>query len=102
MNIIPKFVANAVTNHHAWVVGSAADPDNDNPRDWDVIIPFADWHNIAPFIPSHATMNSFGGLKFIENEIEIDVWPGDLAFICRQDKFTWAWNPSLGVRVKKC
>ena len=98
---VPKFVANICTNQEAWVVGSAADPLSSSPRDWDVLVPFHTWHLVASFVPSDARPNSFGGWKFEVDGVEIDVWPGDLAFICRQCAFRWAWNPSLGIRIKQ-
>lgn len=95
---IPSLIVNLSLNHYAWVVGSAANPKNDNPRDWDIIVPFSEWHKITAIIPSDAKVNRFGGWKFMSEGYEIDLWPGELSFFLTRTR--WAWNPGLGFRFE--
>lgn len=97
---IPKLVAMLTHHHEAWVVGSAASPDNTNPRDYDVVVPLSQWQAASALIPMDAVPNTFGGWK-IKGDVEIDVWPGDLGFVMKHPKSRYAWSPSLGVRLKK-
>ncbi len=99
MRKLPTLVAKLTLNHDAWVVGSAADPANENPRDFDVLVPFYAWGPASQLLPSDCRMNSLGGWKCISEGVEVDVWPGDLAFVMRQDAFSVAWHPSSGARI---
>lgn len=98
---MPKIVCALTHNHDAWVVGSAADPQNANPRDYDVQVPFSEWGKAAHLIPADAKPNAFGGWKCVSDGVEVDVWPGELGWIMRQNRSRWAWHPSSGVRLKK-
>lgn len=100
-NTLPKLVLALTYNHDSWIVGSAADPTNTSPRDYDVIVPFSEWGKAAHLIPSDAKPNVFGGWKCISEGQEVDVWAGDLGWLMRQAKAKWAWHPSSGVRLKK-
>jgi hypothetical protein len=51
----------------------------ENAKDWDVMVTELDnWYDIALLIPKDATVNSFGGWKFKDNGVEVDVWPESL------------------------
>lgn len=96
---IPRFVTSVCANFGAWVVGSAADPANHSPRDWDVVVPFSRWNDMAHLIPLSATPNKFGGWKFKDDdENEIDVWPGEVAWLMFQPRIQRLWNPHLNRR----
>lgn len=97
----PKLVLLLTHNHDAWIVGSAADPQNLNPRDYDIQVPFYEWGPACGLIPHDAKINSFGGLKCQSDGFEIDVWPGDLGWIMQRPKAKWAYHPKSGVRLKK-
>lgn len=101
MRSIPKLVAKLSHYHEAWVVGSAADPNNKKPRDWDVLVPFSKWQDASGLIPENAKVNSFGGFKCVEDDVEIDVWCGELSWIIQIPKCKYIWNPKTGVRFTK-
>lgn len=92
----------ALTHHHdAWIVGSAADPSNTTPRDIDVLVPLQNWQQASALIPKDAKVNSFGGWKCVVDEIEVDVWPGDLGWLMRSPKSKYALHLSTGVRLQR-
>ena len=95
----PVIVAALCTNFESWVVGSSANPDNVSPRDWDILVPLSQWNRACHLIPKDARPNSFGGWKFTENGVEVDVWPGELSFVANQGKFKWAWNTASNRRL---
>lgn len=89
-------------NYDAWVVGSAANPAIEDPRDYDVIVPPSRWPMIAGLVPRDATPNTFGGFKFTSDGCEIDMWCGDMAWMMNQQPRTeWVWNPHLGIRFHR-
>lgn len=96
--MIPSIVKQFSTNFGGWVIGSGC---QENPKDWDVLIPFSEWNRAAHLIPKDAKPNTFGGWKFTVDGVDIDVWPGELSFICNQAKFTEAWCPATGRRIKR-
>ncbi len=77
-------------NDGGWIIGGAAryllGEEEGPPRDWDIMIPFSTWPNVAFLIPENATLNSFRGFKFKVDGIEYDVWPGDLSHLVLQAK----------------
>jgi len=90
-------------NHDAWIVGSAASPETNISlvRDFDIIVPFHAWHPASVNIPTYASVNSFGGWKFSINDIEYDIWPGDLGWFMIHSTNRYAWNPSRNIRMEK-
>lgn len=97
----PKLVLALTYSHDAWVVGSGADPDHENPRDWDIIVPYSEWQKACSLIPMDAVPNHFGGWKCISEGVEVDVWPGDLGWIMQRPKLKFVWHMASGVRFKK-
>lgn len=96
----PKLVAALTYMHDAWVVGSAADPGNTVPRDWDIIVPFSQWNSACQLIPSDAKVNTFGGWKVKAAEgVEIDVWPGELGSLMQNAKAKYAWHVRTDTRL---
>jgi len=98
----PTLVCALVYGHDAWIVGSAAKRDVENPRDYDVLVPFKNWNAACFLIPPDATCNSFGGWKCNTSEgIEVDVWPGDLGALMTHDVMKYAWHPKTNSYYEK-
>ncbi len=98
---VPELVAKLTCSFDAWIVGSAADPENKDPRDYDVLVPFREWQKASQLIPKDAKRNSLGGFKCISDNKEVDVWPGDLDFVLKSSKLKWAYHPFSGIRITK-
>lgn len=106
MNKLPTIVSKLVHCCNAWVCGSAADPNKENPRDFDIVVPYSMWQHAASYIPKNAKPNSFGGWKFLDEAsngtaFEVDVWPGEMDYLMRQAAAKWFWKPDLNIRWKK-
>jgi hypothetical protein len=101
MKFLPELVAKLTHAHDAWIVGSAANPDNKTPRDYDVQVPYSEWGKACMLIPKDAKRNSFGGFKCQCEGLEIDVWPGELGWIMQRPMCLWAWHPASGIRLNK-
>lgn len=97
----PKLVLSLTHFFDGWVVGSGADPDITNPRDYDIIIPFSRWAEASTLIPMDAVPNHFGGWKCISEGVEVDVWPGELGWIMQRPSLKHVWHPASGVRWSK-
>lgn len=90
------------TQHHsAWIVGSAADPNKVRPRDVDVMIPWRNWPQAAAHVPKDAKPSTFGGWKFQQGGVTIDVWPDSLDRLVELARFSWAWHPATDTRICK-
>lgn len=99
---LPKLVISLTHSHNAWIVGSAANPKNNEPRDYDVIVPFSEWHKACMLIPMDASPNHFGGWKCISEGVEVDVWPGDIGVVIMQHPMSqFVWHPATGTRWNK-
>jgi len=101
MRTLPKIVVKMTHAHDAWIVGSAANPDNQAPRDWDIQVPYSQWGAAAMLIPPDAKPNSFGGFKCQCEGVSVDVWPGELGWILQRPMTQWAWHPASGLRITK-
>jgi hypothetical protein len=103
MRILPPITTKLTTLHSGWIVGSAANFDKDmkNIKDIDVLIPFNNWKEAAALIPAEAHPNTFGGWSFRDNQILIDVWPGDLAWFLTNSMANYAWHPQSGSLFKR-
>lgn len=98
MGRMPPLVQKLTTHFDAWVIGSAAI--KDDPRDWDVVVPFYMWGKAAQLIPPDAKVNTFGGWKVISDGIEVDVWPDDIGrLLAYSPKFKAAWHPVSDVKI---
>jgi hypothetical protein len=98
---LPAIVKKLTYGFDAWVVGSAADPNNDDPKDYDVQVPFSTWGKACLLIPPNAVPNSFGGFRFEDEGMSIDVWPGELGWIFQRPSCRWAWHPASGIFITK-
>lgn len=101
MRNLPKLVSKITHAHDAWVVGSAANPKNISPRDYDILVPFREWQRAASLIPINAKPNTFGGFKCKSEGYEIDIWPGDLDWILQRPKTIFVWHPLSDTRFVK-
>lgn len=101
MNRMPRIVRLITGAYDAWVVGGAADPNDEHPRDWDVAVSFSDWHHVSNLIPKTARPTLFGGWKFESDGQEVDVWPCEIMSIWKCAKCNWMWQPRLNIRVKR-
>lgn len=98
----PPIVMKLTHNFDAWLVGSAADSNEViRPRDYDILVPFHQWHSACVALPSSARPNSFGGWKFEEDGVEVDIWPGDLGWLAQRPGFRHAYHPLSGTRLSR-
>lgn len=98
---LPKLVLALTHSHDAWIVGSAADPEMKNPRDYDVIVPFSEWQKASSLVPKDAKVNTFGGFKCMSDGIEVDVWAGDIGWLMQRPMSIFVWHVASGIRYKK-
>ena len=99
INQLPRLVRLICSVSNSWLVGSSADPTNNDPKDYDIAVPFEEWKKVSAHIPKDSKPTLFGGWKFISDGKEVDVWPDDVIniFICR--KCDWMWQPKMNIRV---
>ena len=97
MKEYPKTAHKLLHLHEGWIVGNHSK----TARDLDILISFLHWREAAALIPSTAKPNTFGGWKFLEDGIWIDVWPGDLAWLMTNTKFKSAFHPRTGTKITK-
>jgi hypothetical protein len=95
---IPKLVSDLSYYHEAWIVGSAANPENTEPRDYDVLVPFSKWQEASSLIPPGAKPNHFGGWKCISEGVEVDVFPGELTWLLKYPQTQWIYNYATNIR----
>lgn len=100
---LPNSVKHMVQHYNAWIVGSAADIEKDMSQvnDVDVIISFGDWHKVVGLIPTDSKKNNYGGWKYVEDGITVDVWPDDLNNFMNSDIPEYLWQPKYNLRYKK-
>ena len=101
--MLPVLVGRLVYFHDAWILGSAAHPDADllTVRDFDVLVPPANWQQAAQLIPLDAKPNSYGGWKCLSEGKEVDVWPEDLGKRLSCSLNQYAWHPQSGARFER-
>ncbi len=52
-------------------------------------------------VPEDAKRNGYGGWKFKDEAMEIDVWPDDLNNFMSSHMVEYIWQPRLNLRYKK-
>jgi hypothetical protein len=77
-------------DHGGIIIGSAVDYMvglvYEKPRDIDIVVPLVRWKEVCRAIPPGATVNRFGGLKFVDdNQMEVDVWADDVIDLIVKD-----------------
>lgn len=96
---LPPMVRSFCYNNDGWIVGSAAlyllGLKEDDPRDYDILIPFYMWGQACRSVPVGTPANSFGGFKMTDGGIVIDVWCGDIGWFLGNvpDTPSYAVNP---------
>ena len=95
----PELVTKLTTLCSGWLVGSSANPNETDPRDYDVYIPIKYWLEASNYIPKDAKINRMGGFKCINDGIEVDVWTGDMNDFLASNYFNFAYQPKTGVRI---
>lgn len=85
---LPALIRSFCFSHEAWIVGSAANwllgLRFDEPRDYDLLIPFYQWGSACRSIPEGSPTNSHGGVKISSDGIALDVWCGDIGWFLGQ------------------
>lgn len=102
MRLLPQIATKLCYLHDGWIVGSFADPIQPTPpKDIDILIPFSNWKEAVALVPATATINTFGGWKFKDENMEVDVWPGDLAWLMTNNMVRNLWHPRTDSRFKR-
>lgn len=92
---LPK-LSNAICNAgHAWVVGSWG---KEGANDLDIVVPFDHWEAVSAMIPRDAAPNKFGGWRFMDEGVEVDVWPGDPIRMLKRTGVST--QPCTGTRIE--
>ncbi len=97
----PKIVTKLTTLCNGWLVGSSADINNENPKDYDVFIPIDKWLEASNYIPQDAKINRMGGFKVLCEGVEVDIWTGKMEDFLASNYFKFAYNPKTGVRIAR-
>lgn len=88
----------------AWLVGSAADPNVKEPRDFDILVPFRMWSTAIAIIPdTEKHLNRFNGIKFldIESDKYVDVWCDDIDKYILRPNVKYLYHPASQTRIEK-
>ena len=97
----PELVTKLTTVCDGWIVGSAADPDQQSPRDYDIFVPIKSWLAASAFIPKNAKINRMGGFKCLSEGVEVDVWTGEMNEFLTSNYFKFAYHPKTGIRIAR-
>lgn len=97
---LPLVVRSFCFNHEGWIVGGGANYliglTNKIPRDWDILIPLEHWNVACKSFPKGSVTNSFGGVKIVNDGIELDVWGDSLSNFILTNHF----HPGAVVNLK--
>lgn len=95
----PDLVTKLTTICNAWIIGSAVT--ENNPKDYDIFIPFKYWKECCAIIPKDSKINTLGGFKCINDNKEIDIWTGDFETLISSSYFKNAYHPQSGITITK-
>lgn len=70
------------------------------PKDIDIIIPLDRWIKASKLIPIGAKANSFGGFKFRDGRIVVDVWADDVVRVMYTSGTKEALIPKTGQVIR--
>jgi len=93
----PELVTKLCAYCDGWLIGSSVT--EENPRDYDVWIPYEKWSVACTMIPKDSKINTFGGFKCMSDGVEVDVWTGDMNDFLASNYFNFAYQPKTGVRI---
>jgi len=101
MKQLPPIATKLVNLFGGWIVGSAATPNAKllELRDIDILIPYNNWQQAVALVPKDSIPNTFGGWKFKDSNISIDVWPADLDWFITNMRPIFLWNPKSNIRL---
>lgn len=97
-NQLPEVIKSTLLISEGWLVGSSILDllMGNKPKDYDILVPSRKLFQLATAflkLDKQIDINTFGGLKFTDTEVEIDIWPENLEhFICNASKFEYAYN----------
>ena len=101
-NKYPPLVTKLTALCNGWIMGSAANPDNSDPRDYDVWIPLSNWPLACSIVPKEGTkINTFGGFKAISEDKEVDVFTCEMEHMFNTNYFTYAYQPKSNILIKR-
>lgn len=100
-NTMPPLVKALTHNFDAWIIGGACV--QEEPRDYDIFVPLENWEAACSLFPKDRDykLNSLGGLKIIENGIEIDIWTGQMHKVMSSFFFHHALHLKTGTYIKR-
>ena len=94
---LPDLVSLLCQSFNGWIIGSSVDyvigEKMLSPKDFDVVISYEEWNKASKAIPKTAVINSCGGFKVKDKDIEIDIWMDDIAMISTLNSETKAYHP---------
>ena len=96
---LPPLVTKLVTFCDAWIVGGYLY--NNDARDIDLFIPFKHWQLASSYIPKDAKINTMGGFKCLIDNVEIDIWTGDMNDFLQSNYFRQCYSPKYGIFIKR-
>lgn len=97
-NNLPETIKTALILSEGWLVGGAIDCIlvGKKPKDYDIVVPSRKLFQITTAwlkIGKALEINTFGGIKFKDTQVEIDIWCEELShFIIVATKFKYAYN----------
>lgn len=88
---LPDNIKSILLVSEGWLVGGSINDliSGNKPNDYDIIVPDRGlFQNILKLIASRGPIeiNSYGGIKFEENGVEIDIWPEELDHFIKNTK----------------
>lgn len=94
---LPETIKNILLISEGWLVGSAVKHIiyGEVPKDYDILIPSRELYQIVctTLRDYEYKINTFGGLKFKINGLEVDIWVEELGhFITTASAFDYAYN----------
>lgn len=95
----PELVTKLCAYCDGWLIGSSVI--EENPRDYDVWIPYEKWSVACTMIPKDAKINTFGGFKCISDGVEVDVWTCPMSELFQTHYFKAAHYPKSNITIVK-
>lgn len=103
---LPDLIKGVLLVSEGWLVGGSIKSllEDKKPADYDILVPSRELFQVtaATLGPSFSVdLNTFGGLKFIDDRFEIDIWPEELShFIRTANKFEYGYNLKRNVLIQ--
>lgn len=97
----PRGIVRLLESAPVWVLGSAADPDNPNPKDVDIVVPPAHWKAVALHFPKTVETNKHGGLRFEIEGVQVDIIASSFEEMMAKGVSPYVYCPKMGVRYKR-